>query len=139
VNGIPGADGYLSVGRTWAAGDTVEVDLPMPVKRVRAHEKVEADRCRLAVERGPVVYCAEGADNGGKAYDAVLPAGATFADDTIAIGDRAIPALMSSTGLKLIPYFAWNHRSPGNEMQVWLRDAVETAKSAATASPKKTL
>ena len=85
VNGVPGKDGYLTIGREWKVGDTVEVNLPMPVKRIRAHEKVEADRGRLAVERGPVVYCAEGCDNGGKAFEAALPADVTFADDSIAI------------------------------------------------------
>ena len=119
VNGVPGRDGYLTIGREWKAGDTVELNLPMPVKRIRAHEKVEADRGRLAVERGPIVYCAEGCDNGGKAYDAVLPADATFADDTITIGGKTYPALKASNGLKLIPYCLWCNREPGNEMQVW--------------------
>ena len=122
VNGVPGKDGYLSIGRAWKAGDTVEVDFPMPVKRIRAHEKVEADRGRLAVERGPIVYCAEGCDNGGKAYDAVLPADATFADDTITIGGKTYPALKASNGLKLVPYCLWGNRKPGNEMQVWFKE-----------------
>ena len=121
VNGVPGEDGYLTLARTWTAGDMVEVDFPMPVKRVRAHTKVEADRGRLAVERGPIVYCAEGADNGGRAYDATLPADATFEDDTIEIGDKTFPALRASNGLKLIPYCLWDNRDPGNEMQTWFR------------------
>ena len=122
VNGVPGEDGYLTIGREWKAGDTVELNIPMPVKRIRAHEKVVADRGRLAVERGPIVYCAEGCDNGGKAYDAVLPADATFTDDTITIGDKTFPALKASNGLKLIPYCLWDNRAPGNEMQCWFRD-----------------
>ena len=122
VNGVPGKDGYLTVEREWKAGDTVEVNLPMPVKRIRAHEKVEADKGRLAVERGPIVYCAEGCDNGGKAFDAVLPADATFTDDTIVIGDKTFPALKASNGLKLIPYCLWGNREPGNEMQVWFKE-----------------
>ena len=122
VNGVPGKDGYLTIGREWKTGDEVEVNLPMPVKRIRAHEKVEADRGRLAVERGPIVYCAEGCDNGGKAYDAVLPEGATFTDDAITIGGKDYPALKASSGLKLIPYCLWDNREPGNEMQVWFRN-----------------
>ena len=122
VNGVPGKDGYLTIGREWKVGDTVEVNLPMPVKRIRAHAKVEADRGRLAVERGPIVYCAEGCDNGGKAYGAVLPADATFTDDTITIGDKTFPALKASNGLKLIPYCLWDNREPGNEMQVWFKE-----------------
>lgn len=122
VNGVPGKDGYLAVEREWRTGDTVEVNLPMPVKRIRAHEKVAADKGRLAVERGPIVYCAEGCDNGGQAYDATLPADATFADDTITIGDKDYPALKASNGVKLIPYCLWGNREPGNEMQVWFRE-----------------
>ena len=122
VNGVPGKDGYVAIGREWKIGDTVEVNLPMPVKRIRAHEKVEADRGRLAVERGPIVYCAEGCDNGGKAYDAILPADATFTDDKITIGDKTFPSLKASNGLKLIPYCLWGNREPGNEMQVWFRE-----------------
>ena len=121
ANGVPGEDGYLTIGRAWKAGDTIELNLPMPVKRIRAHEKVEADRGRLAVERGPIVYCAEGFDNGGKAYDATLPEDTAFTDDTIMIGDKTFPALKASNGLKLIPYCLWDNREPGNEMQCWFR------------------
>ncbi len=126
VNGLSvavkqGVDGYVDIARTWKPGDTVELNLPMPVKRVRAHEAVEADRGRLAVMRGSILYCAEGCDNGGKAYDAVLPADATFADDTISIGDKTYPALKASNGLKLIPYCLWGNREPGNELQCWFK------------------
>ena len=122
VNAVPGKDGYLAVNREWKVGDTVDLNLPMPVKRIRAHEKVEADKGRLAVERGPIVYCAEGCDNGGKAYGATLPADATFTDDTIRIGDKTFPALKASNGLKLIPYCLWGNRQPGNELQVWFKE-----------------
>ena len=122
VNGVAGADGYLSIARAWKRGDVVTVDIPMPVKRIRAHAKVASDAGRLAVECGPIVYCAEGADNGGSAFDAVLPEDATFARTTVTVGDRAFPALKASTGLVLVPYFLWDHRAPGNEMQVWLRE-----------------
>ena len=118
----PGEDGYVALDRAWSAGDTVELVLPMAVRRVRAHPSVAADRGRLAVERGPVVYCAEGADNGGKAHDAVLPADASFKAGSIAIGDRTYPSLEASTGLVLVPYCLWGNRRPGNEMQVWLRE-----------------
>ena len=121
ANGCPGADGYVAVTRAWKAGDRVTLDLPMPVKRIRAHEKVAADRGRLAVEKGPIVYCAEGFDNEGKAFEAALPPDVTFADDSIAIGDKTYPALKASNGLKLIPYCLWDNRQPGNEMQVWFR------------------
>ncbi len=69
VNGQPVAfqidHGYAVLGRHWAAGDTVELRLPMPVHRVLADDPVAADRGRVALERGPIVYCVEGVDNGG--------------------------------------------------------------------------
>ena len=92
---------------------------PDEVRRIKAHEKVTADKGRLAVERGPIVYCAEGADNDGKAFGAVIPEGATFADGTVEIGGQSFPSLKSSNGMTLIPYCAWGNREPGNEMQTW--------------------
>jgi len=121
LNGCPGADGYVSIGREWKKGDTVTVELPMPVKRVKAHPSVKQDVGRLAVMRGPILYCAEGTDNGGKAFEATLSADATFADAKIAIGDKTYPALKASNGLVLIPYCLWDNREPGNEMQCWFK------------------
>ena len=117
-----GDDGYVTIERKWKVGDKVVLDLPMPVKCIRANEKVAADRGRLAVQRGPIVYCAEGFDNGGKAYGASLPEDATFEDTTISIGDKTFPALKASNGLVLIPYFLWGNREPGNELQTWFAE-----------------
>ncbi len=67
VNGTPVSNavqkGYVSIDRAWKAGDVVELTLPMPVRRVVAHPKVEADKDRVALQRGPIVYAAEWADN----------------------------------------------------------------------------
>lgn len=109
--------GYCSITRAWKAGDRVEIAMNMPVRRIRAHEKVAFDRGRLAVERGPLLYCAEGVDNGGKAFDAHLAADATFAIQPIVIAATPMTALVGG-GLTLVPYFAWNHRGAG-EMQTW--------------------
>ena len=57
------AKGFATVERTWKAGDTVELDLPMPVRYSKAIDQVEANRDRIAITRGPLVYCAEQADN----------------------------------------------------------------------------
>ena len=114
----PGADGYVALNGV-KPGDVVELSLPMVVRRIRANEKVAADRGRLAVERGPIVYCAEGADNAGGLIDAKLPADATFAVEEFAIGDKKFPALRASNGLLLVPYCLWGNRQPGNEMQTW--------------------
>ena len=114
----PAADGYVALDGV-KAGDVVDLSLPMAVRRIRAHEKVAADRGRLAVERGPILYCAEGADNAGGLLDARLPADATFAVEEFVIGDRKFPALRASNGLLLVPYCLWGNRKPGNEMQTW--------------------
>lgn len=111
--------GYCVIDREWKSGDVVEVSMGMQVRRIKAHENVAADKGLLAVERGPIVYCAEGADNGGKAFDATIPADATFVEGAFKIGDRSFPLLKSSNGVTLIPYFLWNNREPGNEMQTW--------------------
>lgn len=111
--------GFATLDRTWRPGDVVELELPMPVRRVLAHDAVEDDRGRVAVERGPIVYCAEGIDNGGKALDLVLRDDAHLEPrrrDDLLEGVVTI----SGGGVELVPYYAWSHRGPG-EMAVWLR------------------
>ena len=77
VNGQPVEpkidQGYAVLDRRWSRGDTVELRLPMPIHRVLANENVAADRGRVALERGPIVYCAEAIDNGGGATHLTLP------------------------------------------------------------------
>ena len=136
VNGkeekVASVKGYCVIDRAWTDGDTVEIVMNMPVRRIKAHDKVAEDKGRLAVMRGPILYCAEGADNGGRAFDAFIPADATFAEETVAIGDRKYPSLKSSNGVTLIPYCLWDNREPGKEMQTWFR--LEQPLVAATAS-----
>jgi DUF1680 family protein len=91
----------------------------MPVRRVLAHDAVEADAGRVAVERGPIVYCAEAVDNGGHAL------GLALADSTQLTPQQEDDFLggvvaLRGGGLTLIPYYAWSHRGPG-EMAVWLK------------------
>jgi len=132
VNGQPVsialAKGYAVVSRTWKAGDTLTLELPMAPRRVLADERVKDDVGRVALERGPIVYCAEGADNGGSVLDL------SIADDAAV---RATPrpdllkglTVLETTArradgrtqpLVAIPYYAWSHRGAG-EMAVWLK------------------
>jgi DUF1680 family protein len=113
--------GFAVVRRVWRAGDVVELDLPMPVRRVLSHDGVVGNRGRVAVERGPLVYFAEGVDNGGAALEL------TLADDAPLTTERDDDLLGGVTkvrggGVTLIPYYAWAHRGVG-EMAVWLRRA----------------
>src|SRR6185369_5969094 len=75
VAGGEGYDkGYVNLARTWNSGDTIELVLPMPVRRVAANDRVAADRGRVAVQRGPIVYAAEWVDNpDGKVRNLMLP------------------------------------------------------------------
>lgn len=116
--------GYATIRRTWQAGDTVILDLPLPVRRVGAHPNVADNRGRVAVERGPVVYCMEEVDNPGSDLQAV-----TLADSSSLQpeweGERMggyVRLVSGQTGapLTLIPYHLWGHRDVG-QMAVWLR------------------
>ena len=125
VNGAP-ADleldrGFAVVRRHWRPGDVVELDLPMPVRRVVSHTGVAGNRGRVAVERGPLVYCAEGADNGGTALELTLPDAAVLTAEHDA-GLLGGVTTIRGGGITLIPYYAWSHRGAG-EMTVWLQRA----------------
>jgi DUF1680 family protein len=78
VNGKPLATfenvhGYAHLQRKWQSGDVIELSLPMTVQRIKAHPKVEADIGRVALQRGPIVYCLEAVDNGGHVRNLVIP------------------------------------------------------------------
>jgi len=138
--------GYVRLGRRWQKGDTVELDLPMPVCRVYAHPEVKADAGRVALQRGPIVYCLEGVDNGKHLPHAYLPADATLAaehrDDLlggvtvirakgrIRRNDDADPP----ADLLAVPYYAWDHREAG-PMMVWIPESREVARAV----PKPTI
>lgn len=126
--------GYAVLTREWQPGDDVHVSLPMPIRRVVSHPLVKANTGRVAIERGPLVYTSEFADNGGHVLNLVL-------DDKAPLETRLRPDLLdgvttitgpatayrmqdgktltASSTLTLIPYYAWAHRGAG-EMQVWL-------------------
>jgi len=128
--------GYARLDRSWNPGDEIELNLPMPVRRVIANEKVAADRGRVAVQRGPIVFCAEWPDNPGVSVrNLILPDDAPLTarfepallNGVETVSGRAFTASSDSTGkiartehdLKLIPYFTWANRGRG-EMTVWL-------------------
>ncbi len=74
-------NGYATVKRQWKKGDKVELTLPMDVKRVRANDNVADDKGKLAIQRGPVMFCLEGQDQADSlVFDKYLPADAKFAE-----------------------------------------------------------
>ena len=145
VNGIPSEiiqkDGYAIIRRRWKPGDKIELDLPMPVREIIADERIADDRDKMAVQRGPLIYCAEWPDNAsGKILNLMIRKDAGFSAGFI-------PALLNGTevirtegyqtkrnldgsvdtlpreNITLIPYALWNNRGPG-QMAVWLPTSV---------------
>ena len=137
--------GYLSISRQWKKGDVVTIHFDMPVRTVKANVAVKDDRGRIAVERGPLVYCAEGADNTGfSIFNFLMPRQPRFT-----VADREIKGLRDvnfsvkaiqvegqavdtdskgelttkSAILTMIPYYAWNHRGAGL-MEVWMPQSI---------------
>ncbi len=142
VNGNPIAlnivKGYARIRRTWEKGDVIELNLPMPIRRVQAHEKIKDNRGRTAVERGPVVYCFEGADNPKGVANLVLPIDAKLQSEyhgdllggIVTITGRGQirqdgKKVVEDIDVVAIPYYAWAHRGK-NEMAVWIPKSTET-------------
>ncbi len=138
--------GFARINRKWAKGDVIELILPMPLRRVLAHEEVLDDKGRVALERGPLVYCAEGIDNkDGNVLNLLLPDDAELTseyrenmlDGIVVVRGRASvvkrsldgePAVAEETvDLLAIPYYAWCHRGP-SQMAVWLAREAFAAK-----------
>ena len=129
-------EGYAVISRQWKKGDKVEYTLPMNIHRVEANEKVKDDRGKIAIERGPVVYCLEGIDNNNNLNTIILPDNASLSvkfqpaklNGINEISGEAIVLEIATDGLSVltkkqpftaIPYYAWSNRGI-NQMKVWL-------------------
>lgn len=148
ITPLPVADGYVRLARTWRPGAVIELELPMPIRRMQADPRVEADRGRVALQRGPLVYCLEAVDNGGTVFNLALPREAEltaeFRSDLLGgvmtIRGRALAAVappnvgweralyqpaadFRPVEFVAIPYYAWDNRAPG-EMVVWLPESL---------------
>ena len=134
-------NGYAVLKRSWKKNDIVEMNLPMEVRQVVANEKVRNDIGKMALQRGPVMYCAEWIDNNGKAANIIMPADTKFtttykADllNGIEILKANVPVvLIEANGEALrtekqpfiaIPYYAWANRGKG-EMMLWFPERVK--------------
>lgn len=134
--------GYAGIHRQWRNGDIIELILPMPVEVIEAHPDVRHDSGRVALQRGPLVYCLEETDNGRNLDRIVLPESAAFTtrhDPDLLGGVTTIEAeaLVRDTAdwgsslyrpanptfrekkITAVPYYAWANREPG-EMLVWI-------------------
>ncbi|PJJ71631.1 hypothetical protein CLV46_1182 [Diaminobutyricimonas aerilata] len=133
--------GYVRLSRRWSPGDVVELELPMEPRRIWADPRVTSTVGRVALHRGPLVFCLEGVDHDAPLDAISLPRGASFAvarDDALGVdvlvgdgvadepsgdlyperplGRRPIP-------VRAVPYAAWNNRGRSS-MTVWVREAV---------------
>ncbi len=139
------AKGYARVTRTWKDGDSLTVEFPITIRRIVANPKVEDDRGKVTLERGPIVFCLEGADQpGGHVVNLVIPdsaalhtafrpdllggvqviTGAAFSTHRNSAGE---PVVEGSADFTAIPYYAWAHRGL-QQMTVWPAREISAAK-----------
>jgi DUF1680 family protein len=127
--------GYAVLSRTWKKGDVLTVDLPMEVRRVAANKNVKDDIGKIALQRGPLMYCAEWPDNNGRTSNLILPREVNFMTEFKSdllnginvVKGESIAVVVDKNGENVstirqpftaIPYYAWAHRGKG-EMEVW--------------------
>lgn len=142
-------DGHVHIQRAWRDGDTIDIELPMTVRRLSSHSKLRHAAGKVAVQRGPIVYCLEEADNGADLHDLHLPRDAAFdvvdgasidaslagkvvlqadgyrsprseSDDALYAFDADVRERVPQR-LIFIPYFCWANRGEG-EMRVWVNE-----------------
>jgi uncharacterized protein len=133
--------GYAVLNRAWKKNDVVEVLLPMEVRRVVASDKLKDDAGKVALQRGPIMYCAEWPDNNGRAANLVLPANTVFTTEyqpsllngVTIVKAEATAIVTDSVANKVnsvrqpfiaIPYYAWANRGKG-EMLVWFPEHIK--------------
>jgi DUF1680 family protein len=117
-------NGYAVINRNWKKKDMVEVSLPMEVRLVIANDKVAADRGKVALQRGPLIYCAEGVDNEGKSGNIIIPLNAVFETETresllngVTVVKSKVPVVeiardgqsisTENKTITAVPYYAW--------------------------------
>jgi len=144
-------NGYVLINRKWKKGDVIELKLPMPVRRIQALAEVKDDQGKLAIQRGPILYCIEGCDQGDKhVFNKYIPENTkieyTFQKDLlngVVTLQGTATEIERTTENKLIekdvpfvaiPYSTWNNRGSG-EMAVW----IPTSTSFARPTPEPTI
>jgi len=132
--------GFASISRRWEKGDCIELNVPMPIRRVVSHDNIKDNAGRIAVQRGPVVYCFEGVDNPQGVAKLALQANARLRTEyhgdllggivtvkgqgRIQQPQQESKMVLNSIEVVAIPYYAWAHRGK-SEMAVWLPESAE--------------
>jgi DUF1680 family protein len=145
VNGKPVdyemKNGYAVISKKWKKNDKVELNLPMEVRRVVASENVKDDNGKVALQCGPIIYCAEWKDNDGKACNIIVTKGATFTKTyepsllngvmllkadvkTVNVNEATQTITTENKTMTAIPYYSWANRGKG-EMTVWFPEQVK--------------
>jgi len=124
VHDIEIKDGYICLEKEWIYGDTITVNFDMPVEMVHADPRVSADQGRVAVQRGPIVYCFEEIDNVKNLDDIII--GHDFKSFTeyntqLLDGVNVIMFINGDKAYTAVPYYTWNNRNLGS-MQVWMKE-----------------
>jgi uncharacterized protein len=132
--------GFAVLSRTWKKGDVVVVQLPMEVRRIVANKNLEENEGKIALQRGPLLYCAEWPDNNGRASNLVLPNNVSFTTEhkkdllngvtilkgeaiAVTVDEKNNAVTSKPQPFVAIPYYAWAHRGKG-EMMVWLPERI---------------
>ena len=116
--------GYLRIRRQWRGGETVELDLTMEPVRMQANPSVQDDRGRVAVQRGPILYCFEAVDNAGLPEPAIgVHPRFTARREAGLLGDVVVVEAAAGDGSRLtaVPFYARGNRGDGpDEFEVWV-------------------
>jgi len=128
--------GYAVINREWKKGDKIQLDLPMPVKEVIANKALNVDSNKIALQRGPIMYCGEWKDNSGKVSNVIIPRNTVIKpqyESGLLNGVTVLKAVVLKTDslyskvkkaeFTAIPYYSWANRGKG-EMQVWFPQSV---------------
>lgn len=137
-------NGYAVIDREWKKGDQLSFELDMTPLIIQSRNEIKQNDGRVAIQRGPLVYCVEGADNDNKAWNIILPTTTKFESTDMKVLDESVVALKAnvpvivvnedgsalkteSRTITAIPYYTWANRGK-NEMQIWLPVKIKDVK-----------
>ena len=138
------ASGYAIIDRVWSKADVISFEYAMPVEKITSRTELKQNNNRIALQRGPLVYCVEGADNNGKAWNIIFPGATTVdtiqfqvLDEPVTALDATVPVITvgadgaslqtNRTKIRAIPYYTWCNRG-SNQMQVWMPVSINDVK-----------
>jgi DUF1680 family protein len=137
-------NGYALVQRTWKNNDVIEYQMPMSIQRIVSREEVKMNNNRVALQRGPLVYCVEGTDNDSKAFNLIAPENFEFKTESFMVQDESVQSLVANLPVieiepsemlartvikkvRAIPYYTWCNRG-STQMQVWIPTSFKNIK-----------